>query len=202
MWNRTPVASRSYGEEGGEPAALLRALLEEVDLRGVTVTLDAGHASYATEAALVEQNGADYLIGIKGNAPATLAQLQALDWRGAQRTNHRWHKAHGRWEWRKLEALDLQAPDLEAVRLRLPTRAPGAARDAPHEDEQARRGDRGSAVRDHVAAARQGRGAAAADAAPRALAGGEFQSLLARHDVQGGRQPHAHGGMRRRTTRR
>jgi predicted transposase YbfD/YdcC len=112
-----PVASRSYGEEGGEPAAL-RALLEEVDLRGVTVTLDAGHASYATEAALVEQNGADYMIGIKGNAPATLAQLQALDWRGAQRTNHRWHKAHGRWEWRKLEALDLQAPDLEAVRLR------------------------------------------------------------------------------------
>ena len=78
-----PVASRSYGEEGGEPAAL-RALLEEVDLRGVTVTLDAGHASYATEAALVEQNGADYMIGIKGNAPATLAQLQALDWRGAQ----------------------------------------------------------------------------------------------------------------------
>ena len=83
-----------------------------------TVTLDAGHASYATEAALVEQHGADYMIGIKGNAPATLAQLQALDWRGAQRTNHRWHKAHGRWEWRKLEALDLQAPDLEAVRLR------------------------------------------------------------------------------------
>ena len=112
-----PVASRSYGEEGGEPAAL-RALLEEVDLRGVTVTLDAGHASYATEAALVEQNGADYLIGIKGNAPATLAQLQALDWSGAQRTRHRWRKAHGRWEWRKLGALDLQAPDLEAVRLR------------------------------------------------------------------------------------
>ena len=100
------------------PLAALRALLEEVDLRGVTVTLDAGHASYATEAALVEQNGADYMIGIKGNAPATLAQLQALDWRGAQRTSHRWHKAHGRWEWRKLEALDLQAPDLAAVRLR------------------------------------------------------------------------------------
>ena len=186
-----PVASRSYGEEGGEPAAL-RALLEEVDLRGVTVTLDAGHASYATEAALVEQNGADYMIGIKGNAPATLAQLQALDWRGAQRTSHRWHKAHGRWEWRKLEALDLQAPDLEAVRLRF-RHARQAARDAPHEDEQARRGDRGSAVRDHVAAARQGRGAAAADAAPRALAGGELQSLLAGHDVPRGRQPHAHG---------
>ena len=112
-----PVASRSYGEEGGEPAAL-RALLEEVDLRGVTVTVDAGHASYATETALVEQNGADYMIGSKGNAPATLAQLQALDWRGAQRTSQRWHKAHGRWEWRKLEALDLQVPDLAAVRLR------------------------------------------------------------------------------------
>ena len=102
--------------------ASLRDLLEEVDLREVTVTLDAGHASYATEAALVEQHKAHYMIGIKGNAPATLAQLQALDWSGAQRTSHRWRKAHGRWEWRKLEALglealDLEAPDLEAVRL-------------------------------------------------------------------------------------
>ena len=35
-----PVASRSYREEGGEQAAW-RALLEEVDLRGRTVTLGA-----------------------------------------------------------------------------------------------------------------------------------------------------------------
>ena len=40
-----------------------------------------------------------------------------------------------------------------------------------------RRVDRGSAVRDHAAVARAGPGAAAADAAPRALAGGEWQSL-------------------------
>ncbi len=106
-----PVASRSYGEEGGEPWAM-RALLEEVDLEGVTVTLDAAHASYELELALVEQHGADCLIGTKGNTPRTLATLQGLDWRGAQRTRHKWRKAHGRWEWRKLEALELEAGQL------------------------------------------------------------------------------------------
>ena len=103
-----PVATRSYGEEGGEQWAM-RALFEEVDLRRVTVTLDTGHASYATETALVEQHGADCLLGIKGNTPATLATLQALDWRAARRTSHRWRKAHGRWEWRKLQVLELEA---------------------------------------------------------------------------------------------
>ena len=82
-----------------------------------TVTLDAGHASYATQAALVQQHGAHYVIGIQGNAPATLARLQGLDWRGAQRTSQPWRKAHGRWEWRKLEALDLEALGPEAGRL-------------------------------------------------------------------------------------
>ena len=106
-----PVASHSYGEEGGEQWAM-RALFEETDLRGVPVTLDTGHASYATETALVEQHGARYLLGIKGNTPATLATLQGLDWRGAQRTSHRWRKAHGRWEWRKLEALEVAAGQL------------------------------------------------------------------------------------------
>ena len=44
-----PVAKCSYREEGGERAAL-RALLEEVDLRGRTVTLDAGHAGLGDRA--------------------------------------------------------------------------------------------------------------------------------------------------------
>ena len=106
-----PVASRSYSEEGGEQWAM-RALFEEVDLRNVTVTLDTGLASFDTEAALVEQHKADCLLGIKGNTSATLATLQGLDWRGAQRTSHRWRKAHGRWEWRKLEALELEPGQL------------------------------------------------------------------------------------------
>ena len=46
-----PVASRSYREEGGEPAAM-RALFEEVPLAG---TLDAGHTSQHTVRALRER---------------------------------------------------------------------------------------------------------------------------------------------------
>ena len=35
-----------------------------------------------------------------------------MDWRGAQRTSHRWRKAHGRWEWCKLEVLELEPGQL------------------------------------------------------------------------------------------
>ena len=62
-----PVASRSYQEEGGEPAAM-RGLFEEVDLPGIPVTLDAGNTSRETILALREAHGADTLVPIKGNA--------------------------------------------------------------------------------------------------------------------------------------
>ena len=66
----TPVASRSYREQGGEQGAM-RALLEEVDLQGCTVTLDSGHAGRETERAIVEQHGGHILVRIKGNCPRT-----------------------------------------------------------------------------------------------------------------------------------
>ena len=101
-----PVASRSYREEGGEPAAL-RALLEEVDLRGRTVTLDAGHAGRATERAIVEQHGGHILVRIKGNCKRTHATLVGLDWAlGAERRwrEERWQRSHRRsWERRTIE---------------------------------------------------------------------------------------------------
>ena len=81
-----PVASRSYREEGGEQAAL-RALLEEVDLRGRTVTLDAGHAGRETERAIVEQHGGHIMVRIKGNCELTHATLSGLNWElGAERS--------------------------------------------------------------------------------------------------------------------
>ena len=64
-----PVASRSYREEGGEQWAM-RAILEETDVRDVT-PLDAGHAGFDLERALVEQHGADYVLRIKGNCKRT-----------------------------------------------------------------------------------------------------------------------------------
>ena len=49
------------------PAA--RALLAATDLTATLVSLDAGHANHATARTLV-QAGGEYLIQLKGNAPA------------------------------------------------------------------------------------------------------------------------------------
>ena len=99
-----PVASRSYREEGGEQGAL-RALLEEVDLRGRTVTLDAGHA---IQRAIIEQHDGRVLAHIKGNCGQTQATLTELGWGlGAERSWQqerwqRWRNKHG--ERRSIEA--------------------------------------------------------------------------------------------------
>ena len=101
-----PVASRSYREQGGEPAAL-RALLEEVDLRGRVVTLDAGHAGKETERAVVEQHGGHILVRIKGNCPLTYQTLAELNWElGCERSwrERRWQRTHrSSWERRSIE---------------------------------------------------------------------------------------------------
>ena len=99
-----PVASRSYREEGGEPAAM-RGLFEEVDLQGITVTLDAGNTSRETILALQEQHGADTLATIKGNAGLAYDLIaQDGNWAGpeARRAAERWTPGHGRWERREL----------------------------------------------------------------------------------------------------
>ena len=74
-----PLASRCCRDEGGEIAAT-RALLEDVDVRGCLITLDALHTTRDTERAIVETHGADYLLAVKGNCPETFAALTALDW--------------------------------------------------------------------------------------------------------------------------
>ena len=99
-----PVASRSYQEEGGEPAAI-RGLFEEVDLPGITVTLDAGHTSRETILALQEQHRADTLATIQGNAGLAYNLIaQDGNWASpeARRAAERWTPGHGRWERREL----------------------------------------------------------------------------------------------------
>lgn len=99
-----PVASHSFGEEGGEVAAV-RALLEEVDLRGRTVTLDALHTCRDTERALVEQHGAHYLLTVKNNCPETCRMLETVDWesRSRPRATQGPEKGHGRIETRRID---------------------------------------------------------------------------------------------------
>ena len=57
--NAMPIASHPYTEEGGEIAAV-RALLEEVDVRGAVITLDALHTTRNTLLALRRRHGAHY----------------------------------------------------------------------------------------------------------------------------------------------
>ncbi len=103
-----PVASRCCRDEGGETAAL-RALLEDVDLHGCVLTLDALHTTRDTARSIVETRGADCVLAVKANCPDTFAQLAAIDWDGDGVRRHADEpaKAHGRIEARRIAARDL-----------------------------------------------------------------------------------------------
>ena len=103
-----PLASRCCRDEGGEAAAL-RALLDDVDLRGRVLTLDALRACRDTARAIVRTHGADYVLSIKENCPDSFAKLAAIDWDagGLRRHAEEPKKAHGRIEARRVAARDL-----------------------------------------------------------------------------------------------
>ena len=87
----------------------MRALLDDVDLRGCAITLDALHACADTERSIVDVHGADYVFDVKANCPDAFAQLQAIDWDAPAVRRHADGpaKAHGRIETRRIAARDL-----------------------------------------------------------------------------------------------
>ena len=95
-------------DAGGEAAALW-ALLDDVDLRGCVLTLDALHACRDTVRAIVRTHGADYVLSVKENCPDSFAKLAAIDWEadGLRRHAEQPKKAHGRIEARRVAARDL-----------------------------------------------------------------------------------------------
>ena len=101
-----PLASRCCRDEGGELAAT-KALLEDIDVRGCLVTLDALHTNRDTERAIVDIHGADSLFAVKDNCPETFTALAALDWAAPNVRHHRAppEKGHGRVEMRRIDAL-------------------------------------------------------------------------------------------------
>jgi predicted transposase YbfD/YdcC len=61
--------------EGGNEITAARALLELLDLKGALVTADAIHCNVETAQTVLDRGG-DYLIALKGNRPATLADVE------------------------------------------------------------------------------------------------------------------------------
>ena len=105
-----PLASRCCRDEGGELAATA-ALLDEVNVRGCLITLDALHTTYDTERAIIDLHGAEYLFTVKANCPETFNALRTLDWTAPGVRHHRAppEKGHGRVEARRIDALTLPA---------------------------------------------------------------------------------------------
>ena len=87
----------------------MRALLDDVDLRGCVLTLDALHACADTGRAVVDIHGADYMFDVKANCPDTFALLETVDWDAPAVRRHADGpaKGHGRVETRSIAARDL-----------------------------------------------------------------------------------------------
>lgn len=74
-----PVAMLGDHEKGGERAAL-HALFEEVPLQGRVLAIAAVHTVRKTAHLIVKAHGADYMMTVKENAPATHAALSTIAW--------------------------------------------------------------------------------------------------------------------------
>ena len=103
-----PLAIRCCRDASGETAALL-ALLEDIDLAGCVLNLDALQAITDTAQTIVETQGTDYVLAVKANCPDSFAQLATMDWDGLALRQHGEapSKAHGRIEARRNTARDL-----------------------------------------------------------------------------------------------
>ncbi len=79
-----------------------RALVLSFDLRGRTVTLDAGHSDPTTAAIIIADCGADEVMtAIKDNQPTRLAQRPAIPWDDRVSVHATVDQGHGRREWRR-----------------------------------------------------------------------------------------------------
>ena len=102
-----PLASLDLRDEGGESAAV-GAVLEQADVRGRVITLDALHTTRKTARSIVEIHGADYLFTVKGNCPRTYEVLNSVNWEqdATGRFTEKAGKDHGRIEQRSIEVMD------------------------------------------------------------------------------------------------
>lgn len=87
------------------PAA--RELLQNLDLDGVVVTMDALHTQHDT-AAVLTSAGRDYVLTVKANQKSLYAHLEALPWVSVPATT-RTDRGHGRRATRTVKVVDVPA---------------------------------------------------------------------------------------------
>lgn len=111
------IAQRDVDQKTNEITGF-RPLLEGLDLRGVVVTADAMHAQRDHAHFLVEEKGAHYLFGLKGNQP-TLAEAAERLLRDSPVAYETHNKGHGRTEHRYFRVATI--PDELAAELGFPS---------------------------------------------------------------------------------
>nr|WP_217651725.1 ISAs1 family transposase [Mangrovactinospora gilvigrisea] len=114
-------------------------LLAPFDQAGVTVTADALHCQREHARLLVEEFGEHFVFTVKGNQKGLFAQLRVLPWKMASSKFYDRSIGPGRRETRVVQALTLDAADVDFP----PCGAGGQGGAAPHEpgDEEAVAGD-------------------------------------------------------------
>ena len=95
----------------------VRQLSQDLDLKGQAVALDALHAQQETARCLVESCRADYVAAsVKDNQPTIRKNLEDLDWAGANWSEDKFDKGHGRLETRRCAVFDLSDPKWKETR--------------------------------------------------------------------------------------
>ena len=109
------VLGQTASESAGGEIEGVRRLLSEIDVRGRVVTLDALHSCRKTAAHILEQ-GADYLITVKGNRKTLVQDIKDLDWSSAAEYETV-DKDHGRINTRRCRVITLDCPEVDCADL-------------------------------------------------------------------------------------
>jgi predicted transposase YbfD/YdcC len=101
------LASREIGAKTNEIPAFAPLLdqIDDADLHGAVITVDALHAQRAHATYLVEQRGAHYLFTIKANQKKLAKQLRGLPWKDIPVIHRDDAVGHGRQEQRHVQVV-------------------------------------------------------------------------------------------------
>src|SRR5216683_940214 len=103
------IAQREVGHKTNE-ITQVKPLLDDLDLAGAVITLDALHAQRETARYLVEDKHADYIFtAVKDNQPKLFDALDALPWRDVPVQHTMSDRGHGREQTRTIQVLPAPA---------------------------------------------------------------------------------------------